>query len=379
MSRFYELVTEHVRNLGAYTPGKPIRQAEQESGVPCIKLASNENPFGPSPQAVKAMQAVLAESNFYPDNDANDLRVKLAERHQVKPEQIVLTAGSTSLLGVICRTLLAPGLEAVTSAGSFIVYPIATKAAGGRLIEVPMREYGFDLDAVLAAINPRTRLIFLANPNNPTGSLIEAGELDRFLERVPENVIVVVDEAYCDFAEHFANLRGVEYSHAFDYVHKGRNVVVLRTFSKAHGLAGLRVGYGVGPAELMAYFARLRTTFAVSILAQAAAMAALDDEAHILTTVRNNAEQAGVLIRGLADTGFSPLPTWANFIYCDVGEDAHAVAKRLQERGIIIRSLAPWGLPQAIRITIGKPEHNQAFLKAFGQGVQAMQRPVASL
>jgi histidinol-phosphate aminotransferase len=333
--------------------------------VNCIKLASNETPFGPSPRAVQAMKAAVGECNFYPDNEVSELRQKLAERHRVDPEQVVVTAGSTSLLGIIARTLLSPGLNAVTSELSFIVYPIATKAAGGQLIEVPMRDHSFDLDALASAINSDTRIVFIANPNNPTGTLSTPDALERFLARVPEHVIVILDEAYSDFALHFAGLRGTKYSYSLDYVRDGRKVVVLRTFSKAHGLAGLRVGYGLGPADLMSYFARMRTTFAVSSVAQAAAVAALEDEDHVRRAVINNAEQADWLVRRLTELGCSVDPTWANFVYCELGEDAATVAKRLQNEGVIIRPLGPWGAPTAIRITIGTPEQNQTFLAAF--------------
>jgi histidinol-phosphate aminotransferase len=333
--------------------------------VNCIKLASNETPFGPSPRAVQAMQAVLRECNFYPDNDAGELRQKLAERHGVDPEQVVVTAGSTSLLGIIARTLLSSGMNAVTSERSFIVYPIATKAAGGNLVEVRMRDHSFDLDALASAVDSNTRIVFIANPNNPTGTLLTPDALDRFLAKVPEQVIVILDEAYSDFAQHLAAVRGARYSRSLDYVSEGRKVVVLRTFSKAHGLAGVRVGYGLGPADLMSYFARMRTTFSVSNVAQAAAVAALEDEDHVRRAVINNAEQADWLFRRLTELGYPVTPTWANFVYCELGEDAAAVAKRLQNEGVIIRPLGPWGAPTAIRVTIGTPEQNRTFLKAF--------------
>jgi len=365
MSDFSQLVPEHVRRLGGYTPGKSLRQAQQESHVTCIKMASNEAPFGPSPRAIQAMQAVLTESHFYPDNDAHELRDELAKRHGLRPDQVVVTAGSTALLGIIARTLLSPGLNAVTSERSFIVYPIATKAAGGELIEVETKNDGYDLDGLAAAINDKTRIVFLANPNNPTGTLATPEEVDRFLDKVPKNVITILDEAYFDFAQHFAKTRGVSYSHSLDYLRQGRNVVVLRTFSKAHGLAGVRVGYGVGPTELMSYFARMRTTFSVSNVAQAAAMAALEDEDHTRKALENNATQAGRLLDGIAELGYRPVPTWANFIYCDIGEDAGAFSKRMQSEGVIIRPLGPWGMPTSFRVTIGTPEQNDTFLKAF--------------
>jgi histidinol-phosphate aminotransferase len=365
MSDLSQLVPEHVRKLGGYVAGKSLRQAEQESRVTCIKMASNESPFGPSPLAIRAMQSVLAETNLYPDNDASELRQRIAEREHVKPEQIVVTAGSTSLLDIIARTLLSPGLNAVTSERSFIVYPIATKAAGGELIEVGMREHGFDLDAVAAAVTPNTRIVFIANPNNPTGTLVSSVELDRFLEKMPAQVIVVLDEAYYDYARHFTALRGGDYSRSMEYVREGRNVVVLRTFSKAHGLAGLRVGYGIGPAELISYFARMRTTFSISVPAQAAALAAFEDVAHTTKAVTNIAEQAQPLSDAIREMGYTVVPTWANFVYCEVGDDASQVAKRLQAEGVIIRPLGPWGAPTAIRVTIGTAEQNAIFLRAF--------------
>lgn len=365
MSDFSQLVPEHVRNLGAYTPGKSRRQAQRESRVDCIKLASNENPFGPSPKAVDAMRAVLAESNFYPDNDASELRQKLAEYHGFNPENVVLTAGSTALLEIIARTLLAPGLNAITSERSFIIYPIATQAAGGRLMQIAMRENTFDLDAIAAAVDHSTRIVYLANPNNPTGTIVEAPEIDRFLDKLPEHVIVVLDEAYQDFAQHFAQMRSVDYSHALDYVKRNRKVIVLRTFSKAHGLAGVRVGYGIGPAEFMSYLARMRTTFSVSSAAQSGALAALEDENHIAKTLRSNAEQAKRLTEDLGEFGYRVAPTWANFIYCELHEDATLFAQRMQAEGVIVRPLRAWGAPTAIRVTIGTPEQNSIFLKAF--------------
>ena len=366
MADFTKLVPEYVRTLAGYTPGKPVRQAEQESGVSCIKMASNENPFGPSPRAIEAMQEAAEQANFYPDNDVVDLRLKLAERFAVKPEQVLVTAGSTELINDLARILLRPGLNAITSRLSFIIYPIATQASGGRLVEAPMRENCFDLDAIAAAVDQNTRLIYLANPNNPTGTMFDAAALDRFLDQIPENVIVALDEAYCDFASSFAATRGVAYSRGLDYVRAGRqNLVVLRTFSKAHGLAGLRIGYGFGTAELMGYLGRVRTTFSVSSVAQAAALAALDDEVHVRRALENNATGAEFLTRNLAEMGYGVTPTWANFVFVELDQEAAPLARRLQEEGVIIRPLAPWGAPQAMRVTIGTPEQNACFVDAF--------------
>ena len=365
MPHFEHLVPPFVRALGAYTPGKSLRQAEEESGVPCIKLASNENPFGPSPLALEAMRAALAEGNFYPDDNTDLLREALAAKHGLLPDQILVTPGSTGLLNLSARTLLTPGLNAVTSHLSFVQYRIVTGAAGAQLIEAPLRDNGFDLDAIAQAINANTRMVFLANPNNPTGTLFDAAALDRFLDRVPDHVVVVIDEAYYEFAQHFAEQRKVAYSHSLDYVRQGRKVLVLRTFSKAHGLGGLRIGYGMGPAELIGYCARLHVTFSVSSVAQAGALAALRDEAHISRTLRNNAEGTQWLHDQFTQLGYSPVPTWANFVYCDVSEDSVGVAKRLQDSGVIVRPLKPWGAPNAIRVTAGTPQENQQFLAAL--------------
>ncbi len=365
MDNFEQLVPEHIRRLNAYAAGKPIKQAERETGVRCIKMASNENPFGPSPRALQAMRAAAAEANFYPDNDSTELRQKLAQRNELSPDQVLVTAGSTSLLDLIARTLLAPGLNAVTSQRSFIVYPIVTRAAGAQLIEAPMKNDAYDLDAVSDAIDSNTRLLYLANPNNPTGTVFDAPALERFLERVPEHVIVILDEAYFDFAQHFARRDGFHYSRSLNYIREGRNVVVLRTFSKAHGLAGLRVGYGMGPAALLANFARVRPAFSVSALAEAGAAAALDDEAHVQKAVENNAAGAAWLNEQLVGLGFRVPPSCANFLYFDVGEDATAFAKRLEKEGVIVRPLSAWGIPTAIRVTIGTPEQNALFIDAL--------------
>jgi histidinol-phosphate aminotransferase len=369
MGDFAEQVPKHIRRLITYQPGKSQRQAQQESGMECIKLASNENPFGPSPRTIEAIRQAAPSVHIYPDNDNLDLRLRIAALHGMEPEQVLVTAGSTSFLDIISRTLLAPGLNAVTSERSFIMYPVVTRAAGAELIQAPMRNDRYDLDALLAAIDRRTRVVFLANPNNPTGTVAGAREVERFLDRVPERVTVVLDEAYYDFASSFARIRGFEYSRSLDYVRQGRNVVVLRTFSKTHGLAGLRVGYGFAPAAFLQYLARMRTVFSVTSIAEAAALAALDDEAHIRLTLENNLAGAQWLGERVAELGLRLGTTWANFLYIDLGEDATGVAQRMQEAGIVIRPLAAWGAPSAMRVTIGTPEQNEKLLAALRNAV----------
>jgi len=330
-----------------------------------IKLDSNENPFGPSPSAIKAMQAALANCNNYPDNDAASLRLALAERHGVNLEQILVTGGLTEFLGMLARTFSGNGLNAVTSERSFIVYRLAAQAANAQLIEVPMRQDGFDLDAIADAVNRNTRIIFLANPNNPTGTLVSAGEVDQFLDRISEQIVVVLDEAYHEFAADFSARRGVKYSRALDYVREGRNVVVLRTFSKVHGLAGARVGYGIAPVRLTEQIFRQRAMYSVSAFAQAGALAALDDEAHIRKTVENNSVQSKQMVQEIRALGYSVRETWANFLYCEVGRSAAAFAERLRVEDVAVRPLEQWGAPHAVRITIGTPEQNRVLLRAL--------------
>jgi histidinol-phosphate aminotransferase len=366
MSRFFDLISKTARDLGA-TKVHNTTPAALERRSRLIKLDSNENPYGPSARAVEAMKSALSTANSYPDDDCSPLRLKLATHLGLPPEQVLVTAGSTGMLSLLCQTLLAPGLNAVTSERSFIVYSMAVQAAGAHLVEAPMRDDSFDLEAILAAIDPKTRIVFLANPNNPTGTMLETDVVESFLMRLPGHVVLVLDEAYYEFAVHFAELRKIEYSNSLEYVRQGASVVVLRTFSKAHGLAGLRVGYGLGPAELLGYCARMRNTFSVSSVAQAAAMAALDDYLHIQRVVENNALQSRVLTQGLLGMGYRVVPTAANFVFCDLREDAAAVANRLQDEGVAVRPLGHWGAPNCIRVTIGTPEQDQTFLQAMAR------------
>jgi histidinol-phosphate aminotransferase len=373
MKKISDLIPEHIRALSTYVPGKPVRQAERESGIRCIKMASNENPFGPSPLAIAAIRQAANGTNFYPDNDATDLRVALAEHHGIQPEQVLVTDGSTALIDIIARTLLAPGLNAITSQRSFIVYSLVTRSAGGRLIEVPMRDDCFDLDAVAAAITPETRVVYIANPNNPTGTMFFADVLDRFIPRVPGDVMVVLDEAYSDYAEFHARQASQLYSRSIEYAKEGRqNVIVLRTFSKAHGLAGLRVGYGIGDPQLLRYFAQVRTAFSVSVVGEAGAIAALKDDAHIRLSVERNAEGVEYLTPRLQEMGFRVVPTSANFIYLETSEDPTQLGRRIQNEGCIVRSLAPWGIPNALRISVGTPEENRILVDALSRALRPM-------
>jgi histidinol-phosphate aminotransferase len=363
MSRFYDIVSRPARIMSKSLPSAP--PASPENHTRLIRLDSNENPFGPSPTAIGALRNMISSVNCYPDDDCGALRQKLAKHHELPTDQVLVTAGSTAMLSLLCQTLLAPGLNAVTSERSFIVYSMAAHAAGAQLIEVPMREDKLDLEAILAAIDANTRTVLLANPNNPTGTMLEAHEIQRFQAQLPAHVVLILDEAYYEFALHFAALQRITYSNSLEYVRRGASVVVLRTFSKAHGLAGLRVGYGIGPAELLGYCARMRNTFSVASVAQAAAMAAIDDTDHIQRVVENNFLQARVLSQGLSVLGYRVAPTAANFLFCDLGEDAAAAALFLREEGVAVKPLGSWGAPNSIRVTIGTPDQNQAFLQAM--------------
>jgi histidinol-phosphate aminotransferase len=360
-----DLLFEPARDMGGFPPGSSSKQANLDEQSAMIKLDSNENPFGPSPAAVAVMRGALETCSCYPDDDSSPLRRKLADSHEVSCEQILVTAGSTQMLSLLCQTLLGPGLNAITSERSFIVYSMAVRAAGGQLIEAPMRGDQINLTAIADLINEHTRLVFLANPNNPTGTVLDAGSVDKFISELNGHVVVVLDEAYYEFAAHFAERRKVEYSRSSKYAKQGCNVVTLKTFSKVHGLAGLRIGYGIGPAELMNYCARMRNTFSVSSVAQSAALAAIEDQSHIERTLANNAEQAQTLGVGLSELGFRVVPTWANFLYCNVGQEASPFTERLRQQGISVRPLESWGAPGCIRVSIGTPQENLALLRAI--------------
>ncbi len=363
MSRFFDLVSKTARDMPAYIPAPP--GVFTEGSPQLLRLDSNENPFGPSPRAVEAMRSLLPDTNFYPDDNCSGLRHKLAAHHGLPEDQVLITAGSTALLAILCQTLLAPGLNAVTSERSFIVYSLAAHATGAQLIKAPMRDNGFDPDALLAAIDSNTRIVFLANPNNPTGSMLDAFAIETFIARVPGHVVVVLDEAYIEYAAHFASLGEFTLPRSLDYVKLGAGVVVLRTFSKIHGLAGLRIGYGLGPAELLNYCARMRNTFSVCSMAQAAASAALDDRGYIQRVVESNALEAQRLAKELTGLGLRVAPTSANFLYCDCGELANKYTAQLFDMGIVVRPLGAWGAPTAIRVSIGTPEQNQVLLSAI--------------
>jgi histidinol-phosphate aminotransferase len=377
MTDFGQFVPEHIRKLAEAGASRPLKQSgdspsrrsgsDAQSGkAKPIALNLNENPFGPSPRAIEALRVALGEVHRYPEIQADELHDDIAAFHKVRREQVLVTAGATELLCIMARALLGPGLNAITSAKSFIVYKLATQATEGKLIEVTTRENGYDLGGISRAIDSNTRIVFIANPNNPTGTLLTAIEIDAFIERLPEHVLLVLDEAYGDFAEAFAQQRGTAYSNAANYIRADRNVILLKTFSKAHGLAGLRVGYGIGPARLISLLAPMRVIFSVSSAAQAATLAALRDVEHVQRAVENNTAQAEILSAGLRELGFPAPQTWANFIFCELSQDAAQFAERLRENGVIVQPLGMWGAPSAIRVSIGTPEQDARLLTVLG-------------
>jgi histidinol-phosphate aminotransferase len=356
-----ELVPSFIREIDPYVPGKPIEEVERELKMRAIKLASNENPLGPSPLAIVAAQKALSESNRYPDAGGYYLREKLAARLGVPADTIILGCGSTDLIDLAARTLLHPGDEGMTSAGSFPMYYISIRASGATLVELPQKNYCFDLDALARAITPRTKLIYIANPNNPTGTMFTAAEFEAFLARMPDGLVVVLDEAYFDYVERS------DYSRSMDLVREGRHVLVLRTFSKVYGLAGLRIGYGIGPAELIAEMNKLRLPFNTSHVAQAAALAALDDTEHVRRSIASNRAGMAQLMRGLDALSVKFVPSAGNFLLVELGRETGPLAEEMIKLGVIVRPMRWMGFPHAIRVTIGTAEENDKFLGVLAQ------------
>jgi len=361
LSSIGDQVPAYIREIDAYKPGRPIEEVERELGIHAIKLASNENPLGPSPLAVEAARRALSDSNWYPDGSGYYLRKKLATRLGLEMEQLMLGAGSCELIDLAARTLLAHGDNGVTSEGSFPLYSSAIRATGERLVLVPLRDFVFDLDGIAAAVDRRTRVVFLANPNNPTGTMFTADDLERFLSRIPESALVVLDEAYFEYAERPG------YSRSLELVRAGSNLLVLRTFSKIYGLAGLRIGYAAGPPDLLAQFNKVRQPFNVSGVAQAAGVAALDDAEHVRRSLENNRRGLAQLEAGLRAQSVAFVPSAANFVLVHLGPSTHAVAEALLRLGVIVRPMAWMGFPEAVRVSVGTPEENEKLLAALAE------------
>ncbi|MBI2088516.1 MAG: histidinol-phosphate transaminase [Deltaproteobacteria bacterium] len=362
----FDQVPEYIRSLIPYAPGKPIEEVEREYGIAgSVKLASNENPLGPSPKAVKALRDRLHELHLYPDGDCFYLKRGLAKQLGVSPERLVFGNGSNELIELAVRTFMRAGDEAVMARQAFVIYRLVVQAAGGRSIVVPLKDFTHDLEAMASAITPRTRILFLANPNNPTGTIFRREAWERFLERVGPDLLVIVDEAYFEYVS------DTEYPDSLAYHGSGKHILTLRTFSKLYGLAGLRIGYGVGSGEMVDLMHRVRQPFNVNAPAQWAALAALADREHVERTLAVNREGMDYLKRGLGRLGLEQVPSQANFILVRVG-DGQAVFEKLLPRGVIVRPMGAYDFPGHVRVTIGTMEENRKFI----QELEAVLKPI---
>ena len=353
-------VPDNILAIKPYVPGKPIEELERELGISrSIKLASNENPLGPSPMAVAAVAEALANLHRYPDGAGHAFLADLAHHLGCPVETIVMGNGSDDIIALLAAVLLRPGERAVMPRPSFLMYEIAVRSVGAEPAFVPLKDLAVDLEGLGRAVDDKTRLVFVCNPNNPTGTVISGEDFDRFLSVLPEDIVVVVDEAYIEFVRDPACLQSIGYRE------KGPAVVTLRTFSKLYGLAGLRVGYGVMPADLAGYLNRVRQPFNVNSLAQAAARAALRDRAFVERTLAVVHEGLAYLFEALTAMGVRVFPTQSNFFLVDVAGDAEAVFQAMLRQGVIVRSMKGYGYPRYIRVTVGTPEENQRFVAAL--------------
>ncbi len=361
-SDFLALAQPGVQKLSPYVPGKPVDELARELNLDpasIVKLASNENPLGPSPKALAAIAQAAAELTRYPDGNGFELKAALAARCGVKANQVTLGNGSNDILELVARAYLAPGLNAVFSEHAFAVYPIATQAVGAQAKVVPAKDWGHDLDAMLAAVDDNTRVVFIANPNNPTGTWFDADALARFLANVPDHALVVLDEAYIEYAT------GGELPDGLKFLADHPNLLVSRTFSKAYGLAALRVGYGVSSPAIADVLNRVRQPFNVNSLAQAAACAALADTEYMAASRALNDAGMQQLEQGFRELGLSWIDSKGNFIAVNVGREGMPVYQGLLREGVIVRPVANYGMPNFLRITIGTEAENTRFLKAL--------------
>ena len=359
-------IPDYILSLTPYAPGKPLEELERKYGIEdSIKLASNENPLGPSPMAVKAIEMELQALNRYPDGGGYALTKKLSEKLNILPENIVLGNGSDDIIGMLTRVFLKPGDEAIMPKPSFLMYDIMVNSSAATAIHVPLKSFSVDLQGMADKVTDKTRLIFVCNPNNPTGTIVSKKDFNRFIENVPENIPVVLDEAYIEF------VRDPDCVNGIDYINNGRTIVALRTFSKAYGLAGLRIGYGIMPKNIAELLHRVRQPFNANRLAQAGALAALDDESFLSKTVELVHNGLDYLFESLAEMGIKAFPTQANFLLIDLGRDANEVFGKMLRMGVIVRSMKLYGYPEYIRINAGLPEENTRFILALKDIMQS--------
>ena len=362
---FQELAKPWVRTQPVYEPGKPIEYVARELGLDpatIIKLASNENPWGPSPLAVAAAKRAMEEGELYPDGGCFELRQKLAAKWGLGADQFVIGNGSNEIIELLGHVFIGAGDEVVMGAPAFVVYKLVTLLFGAKAIEVPLVNWRHDLGKITAAITPRTKLVYVCTPNNPTGTANTEAELLAFVRGLPDHVIAVVDEAYAEFVERAPDLRPL--------IAEGRKVVCLRTFSKIYGLASLRVGYGYASVELAGLLNRVRQPFNVNAIAQAAAVAALDDREFAKKTARENRAGLAQLERGCAELGLEFVPSVANFMLVRVG-DGLRVFDALQRRGVIVRPVKSYGLPEWVRVTVGTHEQNERVLAELKRALKS--------
>jgi histidinol-phosphate aminotransferase len=354
-----EQVPEYIRTLIPYEPGKPIEEVEREYGIAnSVKLASNENPLGPSPKALAAIREKLDQLHLYPDGDCFYLKRGMAQKIRVEPEKLIFGNGSNEIIELAVRTFMRPGDEAVMAEQAFVVYPLIVQVVGGKKKAVPLRNFTHDLAAIADAITPQTRVVFLANPNNPTGTIYRRDEWERFLGKVSSNLLLIVDEAYFEYVQDPA------YPDSLRYHTEDRAILTLRTFSKLYGLAGLRIGYGVGPKKLIDIMQRVRQPFNVNAAAQWAALAALEDVDHVKRSLEVNRRGMEYLQAEFTRLGLEFVPSDANFILVRVGK-GQEVFKQLLSQGVIVRPMAGYQFPEHVRVTIGTMDENRQFIDAL--------------
>jgi histidinol-phosphate aminotransferase len=359
---FFKSANTGVLNLAPYQPGKPVEELERELGLKqIVKLASNENPLGPTPQLQVHLGEILKDCARYPDGSAFQLKQKLSEQLGVATDCLTVGNGSNDVLELLARVFLKPGHNTVVSQHAFVVYGLVTQSLGATLREVPCVDYQQDLDATLAMIDDQTRIVFIANPNNPTGTWVRGDALERFLKAVPATTLVVLDEAYVEYVDDPAYPNGLGLLDQFS------NLVVTRTFSKAYGLAALRLGYAVSHPDVADLMNRIRQPFNVNSMALAAGLIALEDPGHVAQGVAVNRQGLQVLNAGLSDLSLAVIPSVGNFVCFDLGQDALPIYQALLMQGVIVRPIGVYGLPQHLRVSVGTPEENRVFLDALGR------------
>ncbi len=346
-----------VGDLIPYVPGKPVEELERELGITgAVKIASNENPLGPSPLAEKAIKDAIHDLNRYPDGDAFYLKEKLSEKLGIDPETLIFGNGSNDVIDIAARTFMEPGDEAIFGEYAFIVYPIVTKAVGATAVISPMPNYTHDLRDMHSRITEKTRIIFIANPNNPTGTMVKRDEFEWFLDKVPEDILVLMDEAYFEYVD------DKDYPNSLEYLNTGKSIITVRTFSKIYGLAGLRLGYGVAHKDIVSNMQRVRQPFNSNSLSQIGAIAAIDDTEHIDKTKKINSEGLLYVTKELEKLGIPYAPSFTNFVLIDLGGDPMPIYNSLLKEGVIVRPVMGYGLRTHLRVTIGTTEENEKFV-----------------